>query len=251
MCTVRPYAKDNLSIIVPVYEESENIEKVIRILEALVLIPHEVVLIYDLGTDNTLPVVQRLQTIFPNIWLLQNKYGRGVVNAIKTGFYHTESEFMCLYTGDNTDQPEAIIKMWEVIHEGYDVVSGSRYIRGGKKYGGPWLQTRLSRLGNRLFRLLTDFPLNDATYSFKMYRRSVFDTIDIETDAGWVISLEISIKAALNGFRLTEIPTVWVDRQLGVSKFRLSKWLPSYLKWFFLGVYRLNKQRLKRGRSQE
>lgn len=238
----------SLSIAVPVYQESENIEKVVRVLEALVRIPHELVIIYDFDEDNTLPVLRFLQREFDNIVLMRNSYGkgRGVVNAIKTGFYETKSELVCLFTGDLTDQPEAIVTMYRKMQEGYDVVSGARYIKGGRKHGGPWLQTRLSRWGNWLFQHLTNFPLSDATYSFKMYRRCVLDAIEIESDAGWVISLEVCVKAYLKGFRMAEIPTVWVDRQLGESKFQLQKWLPTYIKWFCLGVYSINRRKWSR-----
>lgn len=243
-----PTSNPSLSIVVPVYKEGENIEKVVRVLGALVRIPHELVIIYDFDEDNTLPVVRSLQREFDSIVLMRNSQGngKGVVNAIRTGFYRTKSELVCLFTGDFTDQPEAIVTMYQKMQEGYDVVSGARYIKGGRKYGGPWLQTKLSRWANWLFQNLTSFPLSDATYSFKMYRRCVLDAIEIESDAGWVISLEMSIKAYLKGFRMTDIATVWVDRQLGESKFQLQKWLPIYIKWFCLGVYSINRRRWSR-----
>jgi hypothetical protein len=156
----------------------------------------------------------------------------------------TNTPVVCIYTADFADQPDAIDAMYEEIQRGVDIVSGARYIPGGQKYGGPWLQTILSRMGNWLFRILTDFPLSDITYSFKMYRREVIDAVKIEYDAGWVISFEICVKAYLKGFKFKEVPAVWIARQLGESKFSLSKWLPAYLHWFWYGVWSINKQRL-------
>ncbi len=232
----------SLAVVVPVYEEGENIEKVIRLIEAFVRTPHQLVIVYDHEDDNTLPVVRRLMAEFPSVALMRNCYGGGVgvVNAIKTGLYETQSDYVCLFTGDCTDQPDAIAPMFALALEGNDLVSGSRYSQGGRKYGGPWLQTKLSKWGNLIFRNLTGLPIADPTYSFRIYSRRLLNAIDIEGDGGWAISFELAIKAHLARFRMAEVGTVWVDRQLGESKFRLLGWLPAYLKWFFWGFWRIN-----------
>jgi glycosyltransferase involved in cell wall biosynthesis len=250
-CEPRLSLNPHLTILVPVYEEGENIEKVVRVLECLVRIPHELLVVYDHDEDGTLPVLRELSREFPNIRMVKNRHGRGVVNAVKTGFSQSDSEMVCLFTGDFTDQPEAIVAMAKQMAEGYDLVSGARYIKGGRKYGGPWLQTKLSRWGNWLFRMLTGFPLTDITYSFKVYRRRLLDAVHISGEGGWVMSMEITVQAYLKGFKMAEIPTVWVDRQLGESRFRLWKWLPVYTRWFFYGVYEINRRRLAKafGRS--
>lgn len=241
----------DISIILPVYNEAETVEKTLRVLNCLVNVAHEVVIIYDSDSDTTIPVVKNLQHEIKTLVLQKNLYGPGVVNAIKTGFNVTNTPVVCIYTADFADQPDAIDLMYQKIQQGFDIVSGSRYIPGGQKYGGPWLQTKLSRVGNCLFRILTHFPLTDVTYSFKMYRRDVIDIISIEYDAGWVISLEICLKAYLKGFKFSEIPAVWIARQKGESKFSLGKWLPVYLRLFFYGVWHINKGRFCGQQHQE
>ena len=233
----------DISIILPVYDEAKTVEKTLRVLNCLVNVSHEVVIIYDSDSDSTIPVVKKLQQEIKTLVLQKNLFGHGVVSAIKTGFKVTKTPVVCIYTADFADQPDAIDIMYQKVQQGVDVVSGSRYIPGGKKYGGPWLQTKLSRIGNWFFRVLTDFPLTDVTYSFKMYRREVVDAITLEYDAGWVISLEICLKAYLRGFKFSEIPAVWIARQEGESKFSLGKWLPVYLRLFFRGVWHINKNR--------
>jgi hypothetical protein len=133
--------------------------------------------------------------------------------------------------------------MFALALQGYDLVSGSRYSKGGRKIGGPWIQTQLSRWGNLTFRKLTGLPIGDPTYSFKLYSRHLLDAIAIEGRGGWAISFELSIKAHLAGFRMAEVGTVWLDRQLGESKFRLLGWLPAYARWFFWGLWRIHVQR--------
>jgi dolichol-phosphate mannosyltransferase len=232
----------SLTIAVPVYQEAENIEKMIRLIEARVRVPHQVAIVYDREEDNTLPVIRKLMPEFPNLALLRNCHGSGtgVINAIKTGFYETRSDYVCLVTGDCTDQPEAIVPMLTLALSDHDLVSGTRYRDGGRKVGGPWIQTQLSKWGNWWFAKLTGLPLSDPTYSFKLYSRRLLDAITIETEGGWAISFEISIKAHLAGFRMAEIGTVWLDRQLGESKFRLAGWLPVYLKLFAWGCWKIN-----------
>jgi dolichol-phosphate mannosyltransferase len=237
----------SLTITVPVYQEAENIERMIRKLEECVTEPHRLSIVYDREDDNTLPVVRKLMPEFPNIVLLQNCQGngKGVINAIKTGFYEDNAAFVCLVCGDCTDQPEAITPMFKLALAGNDLVSGTRYSKGGKKVGGPWFQTQLSRWGNWWFGALTGLPLSDPTYSFRIYSRRLLDSVTIETEGGWAISLELSIKAHLAGFSMTEIGTLWLDRELGESKFRLAGWFPVYLKLFLWGVWKINVKRFR------
>jgi glycosyltransferase involved in cell wall biosynthesis len=243
----------SLAITVPVYQEAENIENMIRQLEACVSVPHQLAIVYDREDDNTLPVVRELMREFPNISLLRNCHGSGVgvVNAIKTGFYETRSDYVCLVTGDCTDQPDAIVPMFELALSGNDLVSGTRYRKGGRKIGGPWVQTQLSRWGNWWFGKLTGLPIGDPTYSFKLYSRRLLDAVTIETEGGWAISFELSIKAHLAGFQMGEVGTRWLDRQLGESKFRLAGWLPEYLKWFAWGCWKINLRRCRGPRREE
>jgi glycosyltransferase involved in cell wall biosynthesis len=240
-----------LTIAVPVYEEADNIEKLVRTVEALVRLPHELAIVYDLDEDTTLPVVRALAPEFPNIRLMKNQFGngRGVVNAVRTGLYGTDSDHVCVMTADSTDPPDAVARMYSLAGQGYDLVSASRYSKGGRKYGGPWFQTLLSKWGNAIFQGLTGFPISDPTYSLKMYSRGLLNSVKLEDEGGWALSFELSVKAHLQGFRMTEIGTVWVDRQLGVSKFRLTGWFPVYAKWFFYGLWAINRRRWSGGIS--
>jgi len=85
---------------------------------------------------------------------------------------------------------------------------------------------------------LAGLPTHDATSAFKMYRKSMLDQLQIESDRGFEISIEITVKAFLAGFRITEVPTVWRDRTEGTSNFRLFNWLPYYLRWYRLALTR-------------
>jgi hypothetical protein len=122
------------------------------------------------------------------------------------------------------------------IDEGFDIVAASRYMPGGDQIGGPPFKTFLSRLAGRSLYVLAGIPTRDPTSAFKMYRRSMLEKLQIESDRGFEISLEIVVKAHLAGYRITEVPTVWRDREEGESNFKLMRWLPRYLRWYGLAL---------------
>lgn len=235
-----------VSIVLPVFEEQDSIDKVVRVVEALLRDTHEILVVYDLDDDPTLPVARKLADEFRSIRLVKNPT-RGIVSAIETGAAASRGEYICIWCADHVDPTGVLQDMFDKIEEGYDLVSATRYARGGRKYGGPASQRLLSQLGNRFFSAATDFPLTDVTVSLKMYRRELFEKIRLtQRKGGWALSMEMSIKAYLAGYKLAEVPTVAVDRLLGgESKFELAAWLPTYLHWFAWGIAAVYRRRLR------
>lgn len=227
---------DSLNIIIPVYNEGENIGETIRALRENVKTISRVFIVYDFDEDNTLPAARELTKKYPNISLVKNRYGRGVLNAIKTGFETVADGVILVVMADLSDRLDAVDLMFRKINQGYDIVCGSRYMKGGRQIGGPLLKRMLSRTAGLSLYYLTGIPTHDATNSFKMYTKNVLSAIEIESTGGFEIGMEIVIKAHLMGYRITEIPSVWQDRTKGESKFMLWKWLPKYLHWYLLAV---------------
>jgi len=232
-----------LSIIIPVYNEAGNIGKLIRKINKQVAAPHQLILVYDFDEDNTVPVVKKLQKRQRNIKLVKNNMGdgRGVMNAIKTGFKLVKSGAVVVTMADLADDPKTINVMFKKIQQGYDVVNGSRYCKDGRKVGGPAFKSWLSRLSGLLTPIMLGIPTKDVTNAFKMYRKKVLDSIKIESEGGFEIAMEIVIKAHAKGFKITEVPTTWHDRTSGESRFKLIAWLPRYVHWYVWGI----RQRLK------
>lgn len=225
-----------LTIIIPVYNEAENITQAIEKIEAKVKYPHKILIIYDFNKDTTVPIVKKLQKKFPNIQLLRNKLGKGVLNAIKSGFNQVKEGAVLVTMADLSDDPATINKMFKKINEGFDIVGGSRYIQGGGKKGGPFLKSLLSYLAGLTTPLLLGIPIYDLTNAFKMYKKEVLKAIKIESAGGFELSEEIIIKAHFAGFKITEVPTVWHDRTSGRSRFKFKEWLPKYIHWYFWGI---------------
>jgi len=227
-----------LSIIVPVYNEAGNIKKLIEKIRKEVKIPHQLIIVYDFDEDNTVSVVKKLGKKYKNIRLIKNKKGscRGVVNAIKTGFDFVKNGAVVVTMADLADNPKTINTMYRKLQQGYDLICGSRYSRGGKKIGGAFIKSFLSKLSGLLTPMLLGIPTKDITNAFKMYKKEVLNSINIESEGGFEISMEIAIKAHAKGFKITEVPTVWKDRTAGESRFKLLAWMPRYIYWYVWGM---------------
>ncbi|TMC25463.1 MAG: glycosyltransferase [Chloroflexi bacterium] len=224
-----------LSIVVPVYNEAENIAPVLRNLAGAVkATPYEVLIVYDFDADTTVPVVQRLVPEMPQLRLQRNDLGRGVLNAIRKGFQVAKAPSVLVMMADGSDEPQAIDEMLRRARAGADVVAGSRYVRGGGQEGGPLLKRTLSRTAGLSLHWLGRLPIHDATSNFRMYSRRLLDAVTIESSAGFELALELTVKAQRLGMKVDEVPTVWHDRTAGTSRFRLWQWMPHYLRWYWV-----------------
>jgi dolichol-phosphate mannosyltransferase len=224
-----------LSLVTPVYNEAANIGKTLDAIERNLDVPAEVVIVYDFDEDDTLPVVRERAAAFKfPIRLLKNAYGRGALNAVKTGLERsTSSVAIAVIMADLSDDLADLGKMYALIQSGnYDLVCGSRYMRGGKQLGPASLKTFLSRTAGLSLHVLAGVPTHDATNNYKMYRGSFIAETTIEAQAGFEIGLELCAKAHVGGYRIGEVPTIWRDRVAGDSRFRLWTWLPQYLAWY-------------------
>jgi len=227
---------NSINIIIPVYNEKENIKETLFEIENKIKTHHNIFLIYDFDDDNTIPVVDSFIQERDNVSLVKNKYGGGVLNAIKTGFEFSDGEVVLILMADLSDDLDKVDEMFSIINHGYDIVCGSRYMKGGKQIGGPWFKKLLSRVAGISMRYIIGLPTHDVTNSFKMYTKKVLKHIEIESDGGFELGMEIVIKAFFRGYKITEIPSTWRDRGKGVSKFKLWKWLPKYIKWYLFAI---------------
>lgn len=232
---------DKLSILLPVYNEAESLKIMVKILEATVEIPHEILIIYDFPEDNSVTAAKELQEKFSNIHLVFNDFGRGSSKAIKKGISVSCGDIILVTLVDEVFPIAAIQDMLAlIINEGCDFVSCTRYALGGRRLGGSFIGGILSRLANKMFRIISGCVLTDATTGIKMIKKSAFEKINIETEASWAFAFEISIKAQLIGLRIGEVPVVSVDRLFGgTSTFKLGSWIREYMKWFIWGAKRL------------
>lgn len=222
----------DISLVTPVYNEGGNISTLFEAIERDLGRDIEILVCYDFEEDNTLPPVRQLQPKFPNLRLIKNEYGRGPLGAIKSGFNASSRSAVVVIMADLSDDLSRIHEMAALFRSGCHVVSGSRYMKGGQQIGGPLLKKTLSRIAGISLHYLVGLGTHDATNSFRLYSKELLNSTKIESNGGFELGLELTVKAHLRGLSVGEVPVIWRDRVEGESRFQLKKWLPKYFRWY-------------------
>jgi dolichol-phosphate mannosyltransferase len=232
-----------LSILVPVRNEGLNVRVMLKVLRAVVEVPHEVLVVHDEADDDAVAVVASMSADFPRLRTLHNTLGAGVINAIRAGVEAAAGDIILIFAADEVGPVLAIDDMLKLMEGGCDFVSCTRYAHGGRRLGGSLIGGVLSRLANRLFHALAGSVLTDSTTGIKMFRRVHFGDFDLHSrPIGWAVAFEMAIKAQIMGLRLGEVPIVSIDRLFGgESTFRLGSWTMEYLRWFLWGMKHLHR----------
>ena len=225
-------AGPDLAIVLPVYNEGEAVERVLRAMAMGVTTSHELVVVYDFDGDTTVPVIARLSQEITGLRGLRNDLGRGVLNAMKAGIAGTTAPYVLISMADGSDEPQIVDAMVALARDGADVVAASRYMPGGRQIGGPRLKRLMSRVAGLSLHWFAGVPTHDPTNNFKLYSRRFLESITVESTAGFELALELTVKATVAGRHVAEVPTTWRDRTAGQSNFKLRTWLPHYLHWY-------------------
>lgn len=221
-----------LTMVMPVFKEGEAVEPVIRALVRDVATPHEILVVYDFDEDPTVPVIERLTAELPAVRGLRNDLGRGVLNAMRAGIAAARGDYVLVTMSDGSDEPHIVDAMVDLARGGVDVVAASRYMPGGRQIGGPRLKRLMSRAAGLSLHWFAGVRTHDPTNNFKLYARRFLADTTIESEAGFELALELTVKATIAGRRVAEVPTTWRDRTAGQSNFKLRTWLPHYLHWY-------------------
>lgn len=226
----------SLSVVMPVYREGAAVLPAVRSLAAACPSDSELIVVYDFEEDPTVPYLHELAAEIPTLRPLRNDLGRGVLNALKSGFAAASAPYVLVTMADGSDDLSDLPAMLAAAKEGAAVVAASRYMKGGKQVGAPFFKSLMSRAAGQSLYALGALPIHDPTNNFKIYARSFLDLVTIESQGGFELSLELTVKAKIAGLRLAEVPTVWAERTSGKSNFKIRAWLPQYLHWYFLAL---------------
>jgi dolichol-phosphate mannosyltransferase len=221
-----------VSIVIPAYNEGEAVVPVLdRIFEAVQL-DSEILVVVDFPEDTTVPVLQRYARTHPHLRVVVNDLGRGPANAIRFGIEAAAADTVVVTMADGCDDPRQIDDLTRLVERGVVVAAASRYMPGGQQVGGPFFKLLLSRTAGKSLHVFARIGTRDATNSFKAYNREFVRSVGIDSRDGFEIGLELTAKARRLGLPVAEIPTIWLDRQAGVSSFKLAQWIPKYLRWY-------------------
>ena len=227
-----------VSVVIPVYNEGEAVVPHLERLLREVLLPAEVLVVHDMPEDTTVPFAQEVAKRDPRVRTVLNTYGRGPANAIRFGIDSARAPVAVVTMADGCDDPRQIDDLARLVDRGVVVAAASRYMPGGQQVGGPRLKGLMSRWAGRTLRTFARAGTRDATNSFKAYATDFVRMVGIESRTGFEIGLELTAKATRLRLPVAEIPTIWLDRQLGESHFDLGRFLPGYLKWYFFAYGR-------------
>lgn len=214
--------KDSL-VIIPTYNEKENIEKIIRKVFSLGL-GFEILIIDDGSPDGTADIVKLLQLEFPELLHIEQRIGKlGLGTAYIHGFkWALKHQYAYIFEmdADFSHNPEDLIRLKEACVAGADVAIGSRYVKGVNVVNWPMSRVLMSYFASMYVRLITRIDIQDATAGFKCYRRIVLDTIPMDKIrfVGYAFQIEMKFTAIKYGFKVVEVPIIFTDRTEGVSK---------------------------------
>jgi glycosyltransferase involved in cell wall biosynthesis len=241
-----------VSVVIPVYHEAEQVVRPLQRVLAEVMLPSEVLVVHDTPDDTTIPYIAQVAATDPRVRAVHNTYGPGPANAIRFGIHTAAAPVTVVTMADGCDDPRQIDELARLVDRGVVVAAASRYMPGGQQVGGPRLKRLLSRLAGRSLHLLARVGTRDATNSFKAYDTAFVRKVGIESRTGFEIGLELTAKATRLRLPVAEIPTIWLDRQLGESHFDLGRFLPGYLRWYlFCYGRRLSTDALARRRGRD
>ena len=210
-------------VIIPTYNEKENIEKIIRKVFSLPGNFH--ILIVDDGSpDGTAAIIKNLQKEFDGqLHLLERSGKQGLGTAYIMGFkwaLSNEYEYVFEMDADFSHNPDDLLRLFEACQNGADVAIGSRYVKGGKVVNWPWDRILISKGGAFYTQVITWMPVKNPTGGFVCYRRKVLQTIPLDSVRfiGYAFQIEMKYRAWKLGFKIREVPITFIDRTEGQSK---------------------------------
>ena len=215
-------------VIIPTYNERENIERIIRAVFALEHGFH-ILVIEDGSPDGTASIVKDLQKEFPErLFMIERSGKQGLGTAYITGFrwaLEHAYEYIFEMDADFSHNPNDLPRLYKACaEEGADLSIGSRYVSGVNVVNWPMGRVLMSYFASKYVRLITGLPIHDTTAGFVCYRRRVLQTIPLDhiRFKGYAFQIEMKFTAYQCGFRVMEVPVIFINRELGTSKMNSS-----------------------------
>jgi dolichol-phosphate mannosyltransferase len=221
-------------IIIPTYNEKENIEKIILKIFSLEKL-FDILIIDDGSPDGTADIVKTLQKKYPEQLYIKKRTGKlGLGTAYIHGFkWALEKNYQFIFEmdADFSHNPDDLIRLYNTTLKGGDVSIGSRYVNGVNIVNWPMARLLMSFFASKYVKLVTRMPIHDSTAGFKCYKRKVLETINLEKIqfVGYAFQIEMKFKAWKYGFNVVEVPVIFTDRTEGVSKMSSSIFMEAVL----------------------
>ena len=215
-------------VIIPTYNERENIENIIRAVFALEKVFH-ILIIEDGSPDGTASIVKTLQQEFPErLFMIERKGKLGLGTAYIAGFKWSlehDYEYIFEMDADFSHNPDDLPRLYAACHDqGADLSIGSRYVSGVNVVNWPMGRVLMSYFASKYVRIITGVKIHDTTAGFVCYKRAVLETIELDKVRfkGYAFQIEMKFTAYKCGFKIVEVPVIFINRELGTSKMNSS-----------------------------
>ncbi len=209
-------------VVIPTYQEAENIDRLLRSIRA-----HaptlDIMIVDDNSPDGTAELAQSVGEEIGGVEVVRRPGKAGLGVAYRHGFRHALSqgyELIAQMDADLSHDPAVLPQLFSAVEAGDDVCVGSRYVPGGSAPNWGWARRQLSRLANSYAKKMLKLTFNDATTAFRLYRSEVLEGIDIDgtTANGYLFQIETGFRLSDHGYRISEVPITFLDREAGASK---------------------------------
>jgi dolichol-phosphate mannosyltransferase len=221
-------------VIIPTYNEKENIERMIRKVMSL---PHDfhLLIIDDGSPDGTQIIVKNLMNVYPERLFIEERAGKqglgtAYIHGFKWALAH-QYDYIFEMDADFSHNPDDLLKLRQAIIDGADAAIGSRYINGVNVVNWPMSRVLMSYFASVYVRFITGIDVQDSTAGFMCYRRKVLETISLDKIkfVGYAFQIEMKYTAIKHGFKLVEVPIIFTDRTAGTSKMSTSIFREAFL----------------------
>ena len=221
----------SLSIIIPVYNESRNLEKTVNNLKKIKkrIKKFNLIFIDDFSTDNTFDILNKLSKRYSFIKIFKNKK-KGLGSAIEEGIRKSNFKYVVIFMADSSDSINDLIKYYKIISSNkYDAVLGSRFIKDSKITDYPFFKFLLNRIFNNFVKLIFFSNYNDFTNAFKIYKKDVLKHLLPIVSENFNVFLEIPLKIISRKYTYKIIPINWQNRKIGKSNFKIKELSSMYI----------------------
>ncbi|WP_183573120.1 polyprenol monophosphomannose synthase [Mucilaginibacter sp. X5P1] len=221
-------------VIIPTYNEKENIERMIRKVMSL---PHDfhLLIIDDGSPDGTQIIVKNLMNVYPERLFIEERAGKqglgtAYIHGFKWALAH-QYDYIFEMDADFSHNPDDLLKLRQAIIDGADAAIGSRYINGVNVVNWPMSRVLMSYFASVYVRFITGIKVQDSTAGFMCYKRKVLETISLDKIkfVGYAFQIEMKYTAIKHGFNLVEVPIIFTDRTAGTSKMSTSIFREAFL----------------------
>jgi dolichol-phosphate mannosyltransferase len=234
-------------VVIPARDEADSVGATIAQISAAcdaAGIEREIVVVDDGSSDATAAAVERAAGGDEQIFCVRSHYPAGFGFAVRAGLDVYSGDAVAIMMADGSDSAADLVSYHALLEEGYDCAFGSRFMRGSRVIGYPWLKLTINRVVNKFIQVLFGHGYNDTTNAFKAYRREVIETIQPLLSNHFNLTVEMPLKAVVRGHSFAVTPITWTNRRHGESKLKLQEMGSRYL---FIVLHAFLEKHLTRG----